>query len=88
MKEESKRIWKYYLENAVVGSAPVLREGWLRRLAGRLMRYRALVIRRSLDYHDAGCPIDLCESAAARDLWNASISLPSGPPENDSEASA
>lgn len=70
MKEESKRIWKYYLKNEVVGKSPVLREDWLKGLSLKLRRYRALVVRRSLAYFEAGCPAELCEAAAARDFWN------------------
>lgn len=36
---------------------------------------RLAAIKRSNDYATAGCPPNLCDTAAARDLWGATIGI-------------
>ena len=42
----------------------------------------AALMRRSSAYYDAGCPLDLCETAAARDVWLAMYQLSEAPDPN------
>ena len=60
---------RYLLQQPEVLAVPeAVDPGVMRRLLGCPVA-RAAVMTRAEAYYNAGCPLDLCETAAARDIW-------------------
>jgi len=65
------RLLRFLFNPPPLASVPARANGFAVRLAKHpidLVTHLGLV--RSTAYFDAGCPLELCDHAAARDLWN------------------
>ena len=65
------RLLRFLFNPPPLASVPVRANGFAVRLARYpvdLVTHLGMV--RSNAYFDAGCPLELCDHAAARDLWN------------------
>ena len=64
------RLWRFLFFPPPLGSLPLRAGGFAERLARQPVD---LVTRLGMDranaYFAAGCPVELCDHAAARDLW-------------------
>jgi len=65
------RLLRFLFNPPPLSPLPVRANGFAVRLAKHpidLVTHLGMV--RSTAYYDAGCPLELCDHAAARDLWN------------------
>ena len=65
------RLLRFLFNPPPLSSVPARANGFAARLAKHpidLVTHLGLV--RSTAYFEAGCPLELCDHAAARDLWN------------------
>ncbi len=65
------RLLRFLFNPPPLASVPARASGFAERLARHpvdLVTHLGMV--RSTAYFDAGCPMELCDHAAARDLWN------------------
>jgi len=64
------RLLRFLFCPPALGPLPVRSGGFAARLArGPVNLVTRLGITRANDYYAAGCPLELCDHAAARDLW-------------------
>jgi hypothetical protein len=70
-RDSSKgRLFRFLFNPPPLGGLPVRAGGFAERLARQpidLATHLGMV--RANAYYDAGCPLELCDHAAARDIW-------------------
>jgi hypothetical protein len=66
-------VWRWRFAQPPIGLAPsrVIPQVMARLLTPQPSVTSHVIMARANRYFDAGCPVDLCEYAAARDLWEA-----------------
>jgi hypothetical protein len=68
----SRTVWQWCFSQPPLGKSPsVVHPQIISRLNGQPSATTRVLMVRSNNYFESGCPLDLCDYAAARDLWNA-----------------